>query len=90
MLRLRDIMTTEVLSVSPVVTLGPDADVAVAAGLMSDRGIHRVLVTENNRLVGIVTALDIAAAASRPVGAPRTYVFNRDGDFHERDFDRRS
>jgi CBS domain-containing protein len=81
---------SEVMTRSPLVTLGPDADVTVAAALMSDRGIHRVLVTESDRLVGIVTALDIAAAVSRHMRAPETYVFNRDRDFHEPDFDPRS
>jgi len=81
---------SEVMTCSPLVTLNPDAEVTSAAALMSDRGIHRVLVMENDRLVGLVTALDIAAAAGRHDRAPRTYVFNRDCDFREQDFDRRS
>jgi len=43
-----------------------------AAALMGDRGIQRVLVTENERLVGIVTALDIAAACGRASGGRPT------------------
>jgi len=54
-----------VMTRAPLVTLSPDAELTVAAAPMSDRGIHRVLVTENERLVGIVTALDSAAAAGR-------------------------
>ena len=81
---------SEVMTRSPLVTLSPNADVTTAAALMNDRGIHRVLVTDNDHLVGIVTALDIATAATRHVGARRTYVFNRDRDFREQDFDRRS
>src|SRR5262245_39565679 len=73
---------SEIMTRSPLVTLSPDADVIVAAAVMKERGIHRVLVTENDRLVGIVTALDIAAAVSRRVCVPKTYVFNRDRDFH--------
>ena len=52
-------MNTEVLSVPP------DASVRKAATMMRQRGIHRVLVTEGGRLVGIISALDIARAVSR-------------------------
>lgn len=70
----------EVMVRTPLVTLGPDADVESAAGLMKERGIHRVLVTEGNRLLGIVTALDIAKAVAERRLTRRTYVFNRDQD----------
>lgn len=44
--------------------LPPDAPVADAAAYMLERGIHRVLVMEGDRLVGIVTATDIVRAVA--------------------------
>lgn len=72
---------SEVMTRTPLVTLSPDADVEAAADLMRRDGIHRVLVTERDTLVGIVSALDIAKAAADRRLTHRTYVFNRDDDF---------
>ena len=72
---------SEVMTRTPLVTLPPDADVELAAELMRRDGIHRVLVTEGETLVGIVSALDVAKAAADHRLTRRTYVFNRDGDF---------
>jgi signal-transduction protein with cAMP-binding, CBS, and nucleotidyltransferase domain len=71
----------EVMTRMPLVTLAPDAEVSTAAALMSERGIHRILVTENDCLLGIVSALDIVAAAGRQQLTQRTYVFNHDQVF---------
>lgn len=75
---------SEMMTRTPLATLSPDADVEVAADLMRRDAIHRVLVTEGDRLVGIVSALDIAKAAADHRLTRRTYVFNRDGDFVDR------
>jgi CBS domain-containing protein len=40
------------------VSVSPDTSVAEVARLMLDRGIHHVVVTSANRLVGVVSALD--------------------------------
>ncbi|TFG29761.1 CBS domain-containing protein [Candidatus Thorarchaeota archaeon] len=48
-----DIMTT------PVVTIGPDADLGQVIGLMSKTGRHRVPVIEGNDIIGIVSASDV-------------------------------
>jgi CBS domain-containing protein len=53
-LRVRDAMVRDVLSVSP------EASVAEAARLMVERRVHRLLVLEGGRLVGLVSALDLA------------------------------
>jgi CBS domain-containing protein len=53
-----DAMNAEVFSVSPQVTARE------AARLMQERGIHRLLVLTGGRLVGIVSALDVARAVS--------------------------
>lgn len=76
---------SEVMTRSPLVTLRPDTDVSAAAALMSERGIHRILVTEGEQLVGIVSALDIAAAAGKHLLTSKTYVFDRAPDFRDRD-----
>jgi CBS domain-containing protein len=51
-------------------TLSPDTPVREAAGAMYRGAMHRVLVTEGGRLVGIVTTTDIvkAVADGRLVG----------------------
>jgi CBS domain-containing protein len=51
-------MNAEVFSVPP------GATVSIAATMMRERGIHRVLVIRRNVLLGIVSALDIVRAVS--------------------------
>lgn len=66
-LTVREVMNPRVISVPP-----DEPIEAVAACLIRYR-IHRVLVTEEERLVGIVSSLDLVqllAAASRPIGEP--------------------
>ncbi len=54
-----------------VITLPPDADVADAARLMVERGIHRIIVLEDEALVGIVSAFDfVRAIAEEKLRAP--------------------
>lgn len=67
----------DVMTRAPLATLGPGADVHAAADLMRRRGIHRVLVTEGDTLVGIVSALDITRAVADRKLTERTYVFDR-------------
>lgn len=43
----------------PVVTISPDNDVETAARLMLEKKIDRLCVTDDNRLVGIITREDI-------------------------------
>lgn len=42
-----------------LITVEPDTDVGSAAQLMLEHGIHRVLVVEGSKLVGIVTSFDL-------------------------------
>jgi CBS domain-containing protein len=58
MLRVRDIMTTDVLTVSPTTTLRESAD------LLSRRHIGGVPVLEQGALLGVVSASDILAFAA--------------------------
>lgn len=52
----RDIMTTELVAVSG------DRPVREVAQMMVNRGVHRLLVTEGRRLLGLVTTLDLVRA----------------------------
>ena len=54
-----ELMTYQVFGVAP------STSIKIAASIMRKRAIHRVLVTDNNKLVGIVSALDIARCVSR-------------------------
>jgi len=56
---IRDIMTTD------VVTATGDASVGEIAGLMCSRGISGVPVVEGERVVGMVTELDLVARNAR-------------------------
>jgi CBS domain-containing protein len=73
-----EIMTREVRS------LPPGTDVAQAAGVMTSAGIHRILVMDGGRLVGIVSLTDIAKAAAEHKLSVRTYVFDHPAGFHDR------
>jgi CBS domain-containing protein len=54
--KVSEVMSEEVVSISP------DATVREVATLMADRSVNRLPVTENERLVGIVTRGDIVRA----------------------------
>jgi len=60
-----------------VVSLPADADVTSAASLMREKGIHRILVTDNGLLVGIVSSMDITTAVADHKLESRRYVFGR-------------
>jgi CBS domain-containing protein len=75
---------SEVMTRTPLHTVFPDDSAESAASLMQTAGIHRVLVIEDEDLVGILSSLDIARAAGDHRFATRTYVFNHDEDFGDR------
>lgn len=52
-LRVRDLMRTDLVTVAPV------APLREVAAKLTERRIHRVLVVEDGRLVGIVSSLDV-------------------------------
>ena len=58
-MKVREIMTADVL------TVAPDTTVDVIAGLMGARGISGVPVVEAGRVVGIVTELDLILRNTR-------------------------
>jgi CBS domain-containing protein len=53
--QVQDIMQDQVLVV------GPDTPIGKIAERMAEDRVHRVVVTENDRVVGIVTSLDVLA-----------------------------
>ena len=74
----------EVMTRAPIHTVLADDPAERAARLMHIEKIHRVLVVNDDRLVGIVSSLDITRAAADHRFSTHTYVFNHDGDFVDR------
>jgi CBS domain-containing protein len=72
---------SEAMTAAPLVTLSPDVSVEAAAQLMAERAIHRVLVTENGKLVGIVSVFDVAKAVAEHRLTRRTFAFNHDEEY---------
>jgi CBS domain-containing protein len=58
-------MTLKDVAIRGVETAGPDASVSVLANTMDEKGVGSVVVTEENRVVGIVTDRDIALTLAR-------------------------
>lgn len=68
--KIKDIMTKE------VVTIGPDTSLISAINIMNLRGIARLVVTEKDGAVGIITKKDIFSfAASDSTGRPLDQVY---------------
>jgi len=67
---------SEAMTRVPLRTLPPDADARRAAAMMASERIHRVLVTDGDRLVGIVSSLDVVGAIADHRLGDRTYVFD--------------
>jgi len=57
-----------------VVVVGPDTPISEVARMMVDRHVHRLLVTEGEQVLGIISALDLAhlIADERLVGNSKT------------------
>ncbi|HEU4564928.1 MAG TPA: CBS domain-containing protein [Gemmatimonadaceae bacterium] len=73
-----EVMTRAVCSIEP------DADVPHAADYMRRAGIHRLLVMEGGRLVGIISSMDVARAVADGRLTVRTYVFGPPSHQRER------
>ena len=69
----------EVMTRDPI-ALSPHASVLAAADVMRSRSVHRVLVVDDGKLIGILTTLDLARAVAQQKLTTRTYVFGRDRD----------
>jgi CBS domain-containing protein len=55
----KELLVRDLMS-SPLISIGPEEPLRMAARLMSEKHIRRLPVVENNRLVGILTASDLA------------------------------
>lgn len=60
-----------------VLAVPPSTDVSVVAARMRTEDVHRLLVMERGRLLGIVTTTDLARAVADGRVARRTFVFDR-------------
>ena len=59
------------------VSLAPDLPVTAAADYMKSTGVHRVLVLDQGRLLGIITSSDVTRAVAEHKIADHKYVFDR-------------
>lgn len=78
---------SEAMTAVPLCSLSPNATVEEAAAFMHRAGVHRVLVMEHGRLVGIVTSMDLAGAVADHKLTTRTYTFGREAAFDARGWD---
>ena len=74
----------EAMTASPVCTLPPSAPLAEAADYMRRARVHRILVTDGAKLLGLVTTMDVTRAVADHRLETRTYAFNRSQDFDDR------
>jgi len=65
----------EAMSGGPACTLPSKATVRAAADLMRSANIHRVFVVDDDRLVGVVSSLDITCGLAEGKIVNRTFVF---------------
>ncbi len=61
-------MTVDDIASHELVTIGPDQDIDEARRLMDEHDLDRILVVENDRLVGIISEADIRSDEG-PLGA---------------------
>lgn len=54
-----DVLPVSRIMTSPLHTLEPSADVSEAARLMREHGHHHVVILDQQRIVGIVSSLDL-------------------------------
>jgi acetoin utilization protein AcuB len=69
-MRIRDIMTKNVITVSP------DTLITEAEKIMKENNVHRLPVVEEGELVGIVTKYDILEASPSPATSLSVYELN--------------
>lgn len=57
----REVSMGDVMS-SPLITISSETGIAEALRIMSDRNIRRLLVTDDDKLVGMITEMDLIKA----------------------------
>lgn len=73
-----DTTPAEKIMTSDVVTVGPDWEVYEAAAEMADRRIRHLVVSENDRVVGVLSVRDLLLAGQRVALADGAWVVLRD------------
>jgi CBS domain-containing protein len=76
--RLEEHTVSEAMTTRRICTLPPIASIQAAAEYMQRESIHRILVVENEQLVGIVSVTDVARAAASSIAFRRTVAFPAD------------
>lgn len=76
-----DLHAVDEVMTRDAISLSPNDSVLAAADVMRRRGIHRILVIDDEKLVGILSTLDLARAVAEHKLSTKTYVFNKDRDF---------
>ncbi|MBM4249611.1 MAG: CBS domain-containing protein [Euryarchaeota archaeon] len=78
-LSIKDVMS------APLVTIGPEVDIAQAARMMASLRIRRLAVLENGRLVGILTEGDILKISPELIEITREFerINTREERIHE-------
>ncbi len=69
----------EAMTRAPVRTLAPDDPVTLAADVLKRERLHRLPVVEADRLVGIVSTVDLVTALADKRIAHQTFVFPKRG-----------
>ena len=69
MLDYEDVLPVSRIMTSPPHTLEPSADVAEAARLMREHGHHHVIILDHERIVGIISSLDLLQLIELGTGA---------------------
>ena len=76
-----DAHTVDEVMTHDAIALSPNDTVIEAAEVMRGHSIHRVLVVDDETLVGICSTLDLARAVAEHRLTTKTYVFNKGRDF---------
>ncbi len=66
---------SEAMTRGPLCALAPDVAVTAAADYMRRAGVHRLLVVQDDRLLGVVSTMDIARAVADNRLTSQVYVF---------------
>lgn len=52
-------ITSEAIMTTPLITIKPDVDIDEAARIMCDRDVHRLVVTDKGKIIGILSEFDM-------------------------------
>lgn len=72
---LDDHTVEEAMTRIPLATISPNAPANRAAEMMKDEGVHRLPVVDKDKLVGIISTLDLVKAIADRKLSYRTFVF---------------